>query len=247
MTAAVEMILYPDWPVHARVRAAQSLRLGGVSQGPFEALNLGAHVGDAPEAVAENRSRLRRVLDLPAEPLWLEQVHGIEVIDADSDVSRRADAVVTAQSATVCVIQTADCLPVLFADSKASRVAAAHAGWRGLAAGVLEATVQAMDRPAESLIAWFGPAIGVEAFEVGSEVRDAFVAHDDAAAAAFAPNARGRWQADIYLLARQRLAAIGVDRIYGGGWCTYLDSKRFFSHRRDGRSGRMATLVWLDR
>jgi YfiH family protein len=247
MTTASEMILYPDWPVPGRVRAAQSLRLGGVSQGSFESLNIGTHVGDAPQAVAQNRARLRSVLELPAEPLWLEQLHGMEVIDADSDASRRADAVVTSRPGSVCVIQTADCLPVLFADTDASRVAAAHAGWRGLAAGVLEATVRAMHRPAGTLIAWLGPAIGAEAFEVGAEVRDAFIANDPAAAAAFAPNARGRWQADLDLLARQRLAAIGIERIYGGGWCTYHDSRRFFSHRRDGRSGRMATLVWLDR
>jgi len=233
--------------VHGRVRAAQSLRLGGVSQGPFESLNLGTHVGDAPDAVAENRARLRFALDLPAEPLWLEQVHGSAVIDADREDLRPADAVVTSKPAMVCAIQTADCLPVLFADASGSRVGAAHAGWRGLAGGVLEAAVRAMDREPQLLTAWLGPAIGPEHFEVGPEVRQALLAHDGAAAAALTLNTRGRWQADLFQLARRRLTAIGVSRIYGGGWCTYRDSKRCFSHRRDdGCSGRMATLVWLD-
>jgi len=249
-------ILCPDWPAHARVRAAQTLRFGGVSRGAFASLNVGTHVGDDPDAVAENRARVRHTLDLPSEPLWLTQMHGIDVADAharpdtctdaDSDRSPAADAIVTRLAGKVCVIQTADCLPVLLAHQDGTCVAAAHAGWRGLCAGVLEATVQALGEPAERLIAWLGPAIGPDAFEVGDEVRAAFLAHDTRAASAFVSNARGRWQADLYLLARQRLLAMGLEQIHGGGLCTAADSGRFFSHRRDGASGRMATLIWLD-
>lgn len=236
----------PDWPVPARVRAAQSLRAGGVSRGSFAALNVGAHVGDDPEAVRQNRARLRRALDLPAEPLWLEQVHGAAVIDADDDSTRRGDAVITRRPGVVCAIQSADCLPVLLANATGTEIAAAHAGWRGLCDGVLEATIRAMRTRAGDLIAWLGPAIGQESFEVGDDVRAAFIARNADAAAAFIPNARERWQADLYRLARQRLLALGVERIHGGGYCTYRDEARFFSHRRDNRSGRMATLLWLE-
>jgi YfiH family protein len=243
-----DFILRPDWPAHARVRAAQTLRCGGVSRGAFASLNVAAHVGDDPEAVAENRARLKRALGLPAEPLWLTQLHGVDVADADSEVNRSttADAVVVRSAGKVCVIQTADCLPVLIAHRDGTCVAAAHAGWRGLSAGVLEATVRALGEPADRLIAWFGPAIGPAAFEVGHEVRAAFLAHDARAAGAFVGNARGRWQADLDLLARQRLLAMGLEQIFGGGLCTAADSTRFFSHRRAAPCGRMATLIWLD-
>jgi hypothetical protein len=243
-----DFILRPDWPAHARVRAAQTLRFGGVSRGAFASLNVASHVGDDPDAVAENRARLRHTLGLPSEPLWLTQMHGTDVADTDtdSDASRTADAVVMRRAGKVCVIQTADCLPVLVAHQDGTCVAAAHAGWRGLSAGVLEATVHALGEPTDRLIAWLGPAIGPDTFEVGDEVRAAFLAHDTRAASAFVGNARGRWQADLYLLARQRLLAMGLAEIYGGGLCTAADSRRFFSHRRDGASGRMATLIWLD-
>jgi hypothetical protein len=247
-----EFILRPDWPAPPTVCAAQSLRIGGVSTGPFASLNLGAHVGDNPQAVAENRARLKRALALPAEPLWLAQAHGVHVVDADDATGDRTlagDALLTRRAGKVCAIQTADCLPVLFANAAGSCVGAAHAGWRGLAAGVLEALVHAIGEPGAHLFAWFGPAIGPGAFEVGDEVRAAFVARDPRAAKAFVANARGRWMADLYLLARQRLAAVGVTRIYGGGLCTMSDPTRFFSHRRAGpgakSSGRMATLIWL--
>ncbi|MGH8262899.1 MAG: peptidoglycan editing factor PgeF [Steroidobacteraceae bacterium] len=236
----------PDWPAPRNVRSAQSLRTGGRSVGAYASLNLGARVGDDARAVEENRALLKRSLALPADPLWLEQVHGTTVIDADNNSARRGDAVVARRSRVVCAIQTADCLPVLFADDGGSHIAAAHAGWRGLSAGVLEATVQAMAVPATELMAWLGPAIGPEFFEVGEEVRAAFVSRDAAAAAAFTGNARGRWQADLFWLARRRLQALGIARVYGGGLCTYRDQARFFSHRRDGGSGRMATLIWLE-
>ena len=208
-------------------------------------MNLGAHVGDAPAAVAENRRRLRESLDLVADPAWLRQVHGTTVVRADS-VDRgqtEADAAWTADAELACAVMTADCLPVLVCADDGSVVAAAHAGWRGLAAGVLEATVSAMEAPPQSLMAWLGPGISQAAFEVGDEVRLAFLATDPAAGLAFERNAAGRWQADLYALARQRLAAAGVPRVYGGGFCTYTDPTRFFSYRRDAECGRMATLI----
>jgi YfiH family protein len=214
-----------------------------VSEGPYGALNVALHVGDQPAAVLENRRRLRAGLGLPSEPLWLAQVHGVEVARG---VAGRADACVLTERGQVAAIQVADCMPVLFAAINAQAVGAAHAGWRGLAAGVLEATVAAMGtRPAE-LCAWLGPAIGPRHFEVGEEVRAAFLAHSRAAAAGFQPNARGRWQCDLELLVRQRLKALGIAEVYGGGLCTYADPERFFSFRRDGRCGRMAALIWSE-
>jgi polyphenol oxidase len=238
--------LEPEWPAPRSVRAAFTLRCGGVSGGPYASLNLGVHVGDVAAAVAENRRRLRAQLRLPAEPEWLEQVHGAGVLDLDAPEGPRvADAVVARRGGQVCAVQVADCLPVLFAAAGARAVAAAHAGWRGLAAGVLEATVARLGIEPRELLAWLGPAIGADHFEVGDEVRAAFLAHDAAAAAAFAPNDRGRWQCDLGTLARQRLAALGVGAVYGGGWCTFSDPARFFSYRRDGRCGRMTALIWL--
>ena len=241
----------PDWPCPPGVRALISTRQGGVSEGPYASLNLGAHVGDDPSAVAENRARL--TANLPAEPLWLEQVHGIEVIDAAhalaSNLPPRADAAWARQSGVVCTVMTADCLPLLLCDRSGSVVAAAHAGWRGLCAGVIEATVRAMKVPGADLLAYLGPAIGPAAFEVGDEVRSAFVAQAPEAAHCFkhARDAQtGKWLADIYELARLRLRALGVADMYGGTACTYGDAGRFHSYRRDGaRSGRMASMIWL--
>jgi hypothetical protein len=220
-------------------------RLGGVSLPPFDTFNLGDHVGDDPARVAENRTRLRDML--PAEPHWLQQVHGRAVVLADDKaVSPQADAIFSRQVGSVCAVMTADCLPVLLCDEAASIVAAVHAGWRGLAGGVLEATVAAMNVPGDRLLAWMGAAIGARAFEVGNEVRDAFISDLPDTAAAFQPGrAAGKWWADIYLLARLRLARIGVERVYGGGLCTYTDQQRFYSFRRGGVTGRMASLVWL--
>ncbi len=245
--AAAIGCLVPEWPAPPGVRAAFTLRTGGVSAGPYEALNLGTHVGDAPAAVAENRRRVRAALDLPAEPAWLEQVHGTQVLERGDVAPRRApaaDALVTRAPGVVAAVQVADCLPVLFAARDGSVVAAAHAGWRGLAAGILEATVARAGVPAGELLAWLGPAIGPAHFEVGGEVRDAFLAHDARAAQAFAPNARGRWQCDLNLLARQRLAEAAVTAVFGDRCCTYAQRTRFFSYRRDGQCGRMAALIW---
>jgi len=238
--------LVPDWPAPPAVRAVTTTRHGGVSHGPWASMNPADHVGDAAAAVAANRARLRRALVLPAEPVWLSQVHGVGVVDAASAGDRpAADAAWTAQPGVVCAVLTADCLPVLLADRAGRCVAAAHAGWRGLAAGVLEATVAQLPVPPRELLAWLGPAIGPAAFEVGADVRAAFVEQDAQAAGAFTPGADGRWFADLYRLGRQRLASCGVTAVYGGDWCTFLDSARFYSYRRDGTTGRMATLVWL--
>jgi hypothetical protein len=222
-------------------------RAGGVSDVPWASLNLGDHVGDDPAHVAANRARLRQ--QLPAEPGWLKQVHSARVVELGRDTDREADASFTRETEQVCAVMTADCLPVLFCDRAGSVVAAAHAGWRGLADGVLEATVAAMQvRPAE-VLAWMGAAIGPQAFEVGDDVREAFVAQHPEAAEAFLPHpsaAAGKWLADIYRLARNRLNRIGVQAIYGGGRCTFSESDVFYSYRRDGVTGRMASLIWRD-
>lgn len=237
------LLLRPRWAAPANVHAAFSLRGGGVSVPPWDSLNLGVHVGDDPLHVAENRRRVHATLQLPAEPLWLEQVHGVSVAEESGSV--QADAMVTRRAGAVCCIQVADCLPILLAKKHGSVIGAAHAGWRGLAGGVIENTVRAMAVPAAELCAWLGPCIGPTQFEVGEEVRAAFVQQDAAAAQWFVANARGRWQCDLPALARARLHALGVTAIAGGEWCTASDATRFFSHRRDGRSGRMAALIWL--
>jgi len=239
----------PDWPAPAGVRAAFTLRTGGVSVAPYDSLNVGAGIGDSPEAVAENRRRVREALRLPNEPVWLEQVHGVEVVALGGGAAvavPRGDASVASGAGRVCAIRVADCMPVLFAALDGSVVGAAHAGWRGLAGGVLEATVGRLGTPMSQLIAWMGPTIGPANFEVGDDVRAAFMATDPAAASAFVVNARGRWQCDLYALARRRLTGLGVAGIYGGGWCTFAESERFFSYRRSGQCGRMAALIWID-
>ena len=301
MSAADLQIITPEWPAPPGVRAAFTLRTGGASVAPYDSLNLGARIGDSPAAVAENRRRVRQKLRLPAEPVWLEQVHGVEVVEvgdagprgrsgaeaapakggggvaggggADAvRVTGRAggaagvaasvvgvagrgdpldrpptgDASVARGPGQVCAIRVADCMPVLFAARDGSVVGAAHAGWRGLAGGVLEATIGRLRVPATELIAWMGPAIGPEHFEVGEDVRAAFAATDAGAAAAFVANTRGRWQCDLYALARRRLTSLGVSGIYGGGWCTFAEAGRFFSYRRDGQCGRMAALIWIE-
>lgn len=239
--------LEPQWPAPAAVRAAFTLRAGGVSAGPYASLNVGMHVGDDVAAVTENRRRLRIALDLPAEPEWIEQVHGTGILDLDApDRPSVADAVIARRDGQVCVVQVADCLPVLFASLKGDTVAVAHAGWRGLAAGILEATVAALAADPRDLLAWLGPAIGPKHFEVGGEVRAAFLARHAEAATAFTANERGRWQCDLRALAQQRLRAMGVGAVYGTDSCTFGDPGRFFSYRRDGRCGRMAALIWLD-
>ncbi|GAB6067126.1 peptidoglycan editing factor PgeF [Methylothermus subterraneus] len=234
-------LIFPDWPAPSRVKAAVTLRTGGVSQGPFSSWNLAAHVGDDPEAVARNRQILRERLDLPAEPIWLAQRHGNRVVAADAAHSGPppADASFTASPNVVCAVLTADCLPILLTDGHT--VAAVHAGWRGILAGIIE---QAIALPAwrRTPIAWLGPAIGPEVFEVGQAVRDAFVNKNPSLKSAFCPRA-DRYVADLYALAKRLLNQGGVRAIYGGGFCTYRDA-RFFSYRRDGACGRMASLIW---
>jgi YfiH family protein len=242
-------VLTPQWPAPAGVHAAFTLRAGGISQAPFDSLNLGAHVGDAARAVGENRRRLCEQLRLPGQPAWVEQVHGTAVADLDaSDVAASgavADVALTRRPGTVCAVQMADCLPVLLAARDGRAVAAAHAGWRGLAAGVLEAAVAALAVAPGELMAWLGPCIGPLHFEVGEEVRSAFLAKDSGAGGAFAASPRGRWLCDLASLARRRLERLGVAAVFGAGACTYTDRARFFSYRRDGQCGRMAALIWL--
>jgi len=282
----LEYCIIPDWPAPAQVKALQTTRQGGISSAPYNSLNLGGHVGDAPLAVARNRMLLNTLL--PSEPVWLEQVHGTLVANAEAascgcdtlltksavcgssrlvtppapdgstapcrgdqpqacpELSRRADACIARHRAAVCVVMTADCLPVLLCDEQGSVVGAAHAGWKGLAAGVIEATVQAMNIAPQNLMAWLGPAISQDAFEVGEEVRDTFVKYDSQAASAFIPGQSGKWFADIYALARLRLEALGITQIYGGSYCTYREREKFFSYRRDGMTGRMGTFIWLE-
>jgi YfiH family protein len=238
-------LLVPDWPAPPNVRALQTTRVGGVSLPPWGSLNLGDHVGDDPAAVAENRRRLRR--HLPADPCWLRQVHGTVCVDAvRAAPGAEADAAIARARGVVCAVLTADCLPLLLCDDAGTVVAAAHAGWRGLAAGVIESTVRAMGLPGERLVAWLGPAIGPENFEVGDEVRAVFAAHDPAATQAFVPGAPGKWLCDIHLLARQRLAALGVHRVASAEFCTVRDGEHFYSYRRDGVTGRMASLIWFE-
>lgn len=274
--------ILPDWPAPSHVRAVMTTRAGGVSQAPYDSFNPASHVGDDPAAVAENRRILREWL--PAEPLWLNQVHGTRVFEVSlpplqrgaggdlttfpsltpeksppaplckgGEITPEADASMTRLAGQVCAVLTADCLPVLFCDDKGTVVAAAHAGWRGLASGILEETVKALNVEPGRILAWMGAAIGPDSFEVGPEVREAFIARHPLAGIAFRPALPGtldetprKWLADIAMLARIRLAAIGVERVYGGGACTFKDSRRFYSYRRDGRTGRMASLIWFE-
>jgi polyphenol oxidase len=245
-----------QWRAPAGIHAWVTQRAGGVSAAPLDSLNLATHVGDNPEAVAENRRRLRAAAQLPQAPRWMRQVHGTAVADLDhlaSHLEPEADAAVTSRTGTVCAVLTADCLPVLFAAADASAVAAAHAGWRGLAAGVLDNTVAALRARTTTgvqLLCWIGPGISATHFEVQDDVRAAFVAADPQATAAFSPGRAGHWQCDLPQLARQRLASLGVTAVDGGHDCTYADEARFFSHRRDvqhrghASTGRIATLIW---
>ncbi|MEQ1533964.1 MAG: peptidoglycan editing factor PgeF [Sideroxydans sp.] len=240
-----ECCIYPDWPAPANVKSLQTTRHGGASVAPYDSLNLGLHVGDAPLVVNQNRQLLSALM--PSEPVWLAQVHGTRVANADAaNCVEQADASVARTRGSVCVVMTADCLPVLLCDEDGTVVGAAHAGWKGLAAGVIEATVAAMQVTPHKLMAWLGPAIGAAAFEVGAEVRAVFIAHQAQAAIAFtAHGTQGKYHADIYVLARQRLNALGITRIYGGQHCTFTEQEYFFSYRRDGVTGRMGSFIWL--
>ncbi len=245
--------LVPDWPVPRGVRALSTWRSGGASSGVYASLNLGSAVGDDDAAVAENRRLLALAAGLPAEPCWLRQVHGSEVADLDAPPAAAhpvpqpgQDAAITRQRGRVCAILTADCLPVLFTSADGEAVGAAHAGWRGLAAGVLAATVAALKGDPSALMAWIGPCIGPDAYEVGPEVRAAMLAAMPDAAGALRAGAGSRFMADLPQIARLQLQALGLERIYGGTECTYRDPGRYFSYRRDGQTGRQATLIWLD-
>lgn len=237
--------IVPDWPAPARVRSIVTTRAGGVSTGSYSSLNLGSRSGDDAAAVRENRSRLRELL--PAEPRWMRQVHGTQVIDAAREPGEiEADAAVATVPRIVCTVLTADCLPVLITDTAGLAVGIAHAGWRGLACGIIENTIDALGGGPDERIAWLGPAIGPQAYEIGEDVRAAFLARDPAAESAFRAVRPGHWMLDLYAVARQRLAACGVRRVFGGDFCTYGERERFFSHRRDGASGRMASMIWLE-
>lgn len=239
-------LIIPHWPLPEGVVACSSTRGGGVSLPPYDSLNLGAHCGDNPEHVAENRRLLYATAALPAQPVWLEQVHGKAILKLEDEpyLSKRADASYTHTSGKICAVMTADCLPVLFCNTAGTEVAAAHAGWRGLCAGILEETVACFCDQPTNIIAWLGPAIGPTAFEVGPEVREAFIAEDKKAASAFRAFGE-KYYADIYQLARQRLESVGVTRVYGGSRCTWSESEDFFSYRREGTTGRMASFIWL--
>ena len=239
--------IVPQWPAPPEVKACCATRRGGVSRAPFDHLNLSLRVGDDPAAVTANRARLAARLRLPAEPRWMRQVHGTRVLEAgETEPDAKGDACIARSPGEPCVVLSADCLPLLLCSGDGRSVAAAHAGWRGLAAGVIESTVAAMRTPPSELIAWLGPAIGASVYEVGAEVRDAFVRRHREDAGAFTPSRPGRWKADLARLARARLRRCGVVAVHGGGRCTHSDPRRFYSFRRDGQTGRFATLIWLD-
>ncbi len=241
-------LITPDWPAPPGVRAVSTTREGGVSQGPYATLNLGEGSGDDPVAVTENRRRLALGAGLPAAPAWLRQVHGIAVTELTGRAAPpvEADAAFARRPGAVCVVLTADCLPVLFASRRGTVVAAAHAGWRGLAAGILEAVIARLGEPPGELLAWLGPAIGGTSYEVGPELRRRFLDIDPGWANCFLQGEGDRWFADLTELARRRLRAAGLTAIHGGGLCTYRDPNRFFSYRRDNACGRMASLIWLE-
>ena len=238
--------IVPDWPAPARVKALITTRAGGFSTGPYASLNLGSRTGDDADIVTRNRARLREVL--PNEPRWLKQVHGNKVVDADAPTTGvpEADACVARAPGTVCAVLVADCIPVLLSNRAGSVVAVAHAGWRGLAHGVIERAVEATGEPPDELLAFLGPGIGPLAFEVDADVRNAFVSNAHQDTEAFAPHVPGKWLADLFMLARHRLHRAGLSRISGGGLCTYTHAERFFSYRRDRTTGRMAALIWLE-
>ncbi len=240
-------LILPNWPAPERVRAVSTTRLGGISAPPYDSLNLAEHVADDPVRVAKNRQWLAVKAGYRLSPAWLTQVHGNNVVEAETvQEPVAADAAWIRQPGKPCVVMTADCLPVLLCDRAGTVVGAAHAGWRGLAKGVIAATVARMNTPPSDLLVWLGPAIGPTAFEVGAEVRSAFLELDANNIDCFQPSPAGRWLADIYQLARRQLRRLGVSAIYGGDYCTFSDSERFFSYRRDNQTGRMATLIWLD-
>lgn len=246
MVSHSDSFICPNWPAPPSVRAYVSIRLGGVSEHPFNELNLGAHVGDDMNHVTENRRLFANAIGMPQSVQWLNQIHGTDVVCLPCrDLPDSGDAAVSEQLNQVCAVLTADCLPVFFCDKAGTKVAVAHAGWRGLCAGILEATLEQFDEP-ENVLVWLGPAIGPDAFEVGDDVREAFIAEQQEAQLAFVATEKGKWLGNLYLLARQRLMAKGVVEISGGQYCTLTDKDRFYSYRRDGKTGRMASVIWLE-
>lgn len=238
--------IQPQWPAPSHIKAYTTLRSGGFSESPFDQFNLAEHVGDHTTHVQANRELLKKQLKLPNDPIWIQQVHGTQVVQAlPENKEQEADAVFSHEANQVCAILTADCLPILICNQKGTQVAAIHAGWRGLVNGVIESTLTAMQAKNENLLVWLGPAISPANFEVGNEVREQFIDKHAEAIHAFIPSPNQRWLADLYALARLRLLKQGVTAIYGGGFCTYADSKRFYSYRRDGKTGRMASLIWI--
>jgi YfiH family protein len=240
------MWIKPDWPAPANIKAFTTTREGGVSQAPYGSLNLAAHVGDNPRHVAENREILRSTAQLPEPPRWLNQTHStIAVATEQWEPGIEADAIFSTQANQLCTVMTADCLPVLLCNQAGDKVAAIHAGWRGLLNGIIENTVQALNAPGETILGWLGPAIGPKQFEVGREVYQAFVDYRDEAQHAFIQTDANHYLADIYQLARQRLNEVGVEQIFGGDLCTYSDAERFYSYRREENTGRMASVIWF--
>lgn len=245
-------VITPDWPAPANVKAVCSTRAGGCSVGPYQSLNLGRHVGDDPAAVNRNRQLFRSTAQMPGQPVWLNQTHSSRCITLSADTAypsdsdgTDADASFSRQAGIICTVMTADCLPVLICNQAGTEIAAVHAGWRGLCNGVIENTMRLFSQPA-TCMSWLGPAISQPVFEVGGEVRAAFMQQDPAAASAFVATEQGKWLADLYLLARQRLARLGVSAVYGADYCTYRQAADFFSYRRDGQTGRMAAAIWLE-
>lgn len=243
----MDSLIYPNWPQPETVMACSTTRIGGNSLPPYDSFNLGLHVGDQPRLVTQNRNSLMKIAQLPTQPCWLNQVHGTRIIDLAKEKKGNlpADAAYSCEQGQVCVVMTADCLPVLLCNEQGTEIAAVHAGWRGLCDGILEKAIKQFKSPVSSIMAWLGPAIGAEKFEVGGEVRSAFIEQDMQLAQGFKAYNNGKYLADLYLLARLKLSAAGVPNIYGGTYCTVSEPTRFFSYRRDGVTGRMASLIWL--
>jgi YfiH family protein len=243
----VKHFIKPNWPAPSHIKAYTTLRTGGVSLPPYQGFNLAEHVGDDSFHVQTNRKLLNSMLSLPNEPIWLEQTHSTQVLSAiPENRGKEADAAFTREAQQICIVLTADCLPLLVCDREGKSVAAIHAGWRGLAHGVIENTLAAMNLSPKNLLVWLGPAIGPTVYEVGDEVRQLFIEKDPRAEMCFMPSPHQRWLANMYDLARQRLQSYGIENIYGGDYCTYLDKDQFYSYRRDGQTGRMASLIYID-
>ncbi|MFS1537835.1 MAG: purine nucleoside phosphorylase YfiH [Candidatus Phlomobacter fragariae] len=243
----MDRLIYPDWPQPETVMAFSTTRIGGNSLAPYDSFNLGLHVGDQLRLVEQNRNSLMKIAQLPTQPCWLNQIHGTRIIDLakENNGNLQADAAYSCERGSVCVVMTADCLPVLLCNEQGTEIAAVHAGWRGLCDGILEKAIKQFKSPVSSIMAWLGPAIGAEKFEVDSELRSAFIEHDAELAQGFKAYDNGKYLSDIYLLARLKLSAVGVQNVYGGTYCTVSEPTCFFSYRRDGVTGRMASLIWL--